>query len=263
MRGYAAVVSARFRTLLQYRAAALAGVGTQTVFGLIRIMVLGAFYAVSTGPQPMTYPQVVTYVWLGQALLVLVPWNYDRDVVQMIRSGNVAYELLRPLNLYGLWYSRALAMRTAPTLLRAVPMFIIAGLFFGLQPPASLASGAAWAAAVFGALVLSCAITVLLSVTALWTISGEGVFYLTMAAVWTFSGLVIPLPLFPDWAQPVINVLPFRGLSDVPSRLYSGNIPPSEAAICVAHQLAWAAGLVAFGRLLLARGLRRLVVQGG
>lgn len=233
------------------------------VFGLIRVMVLGAFYAVSPGPHPMTYAQVVTYVWLGQAMVRMLPWNADREVAEMIRSGSVAYELLRPLDLYTLWYSRAVAMRTAPTLLRAVPMLVLAGLFLGLQPPPSFASGAAWAAATIGALALSCALTVLMSISALWTVSGEGAFYLMAAAVMVLSGMVIPLPLFPDWAQPILNALPFRGLCDVPCRLYSGNIPPSAAVLCVAHQLAWAAALIALGRLLLARGLRRLVVQGG
>jgi ABC-2 type transport system permease protein len=263
VRENAAMVSARFRTLLQYRAAALAGIGTQIVFGLIHVTVLGAFYAVSPSSQPMTYPQTVAYVWLGQAMLGMLPWNYDREVVQMIRSGNVAYELLRPLDLYGLWYSRALAMRTAPTLLRAVPMFVIASLFLGFRPPPSFASGAAWAAATLGALALSSALTVLMSVSALWTVSGEGAFYLVATAATVFSGMVIPLPLFPDWLQPVLSALPFRGLCDVPFRLYSGNIPPSAAVVCVVQQLAWVAVLIVFSRLLLARGLRRLVVQGG
>ena len=263
MSGYAAVVSARFRTLLQYRAAALAGLGTQIIFGLIRVMILGAFYAVSPGPHPMTYAQVVTYVWLGQAMIRLLPWNADTEVTAMIRSGGVAYELLRPLDLYTLWYARTVAMRTAPTLLRALPMFIIAGLFLGLQAPPSFASAAAWVASVAGALALSCALTVLMTISALWTISGDGVFYLIAVAGMVFGGMVIPLPLFPDWVQPVLNVLPFRGLGDVPCRIYSGNIPPSDAVLCVVQQFAWSAGLIALGRVLLARGLRRLVVQGG
>jgi ABC-2 type transport system permease protein len=263
MRGYWAVISARFRMLLQYRAAAVAGFFTQLVFGLIRIMVLAAFYAVSTGPQPMTYTDVVAYVWLGQAMLGMLPWNYDREVAQMMRTGSVAYELLRPMDLYSFWFSRAVAMRTAPTLLRSVPMLIVAGLFLGLQAPPSGGAAAAWAAATFGALVLGCAITVLMTVSMLWTISGQGLFYLTATAASIFSGMVVPLPLFPDWAQPVLNFLPFRGLCDVPFRLYSGNIPAADVVPFLAHQLAWTVALVALGRWLLGRGLRRLVVQGG
>ncbi len=263
MRAYRAIISARFRTLLQYRAAAAAGIGTQVVFGLIHVMVLTTFYSLGTGPQPMTLRQVVAYVWLGQAMLGMLPWNCERDLVEMIRNGNVAYELLRPVDLYSFWYSRAIAMRTAPTLLRAVPMFVIAALFLGLPAPPSAASGLAWAAATFGALLLSCALTALMTISMLWTISGEGVFYMMATAVTALSGMVIPLPLFPDWAQPALRALPFRGLCDAPFRLYSGNISAAGVGPVLAHQLIWTVAFVALGRYLLAGGLRRLVVQGG
>ncbi len=262
-RAYCAIVSARFRMLLQYRAAALAGFGTQLFWGLIRAMIFEAFYRSTTAPQPMTYPEVVNYVWLGQALLMFLPWSGDREVQAMIRSGNVAYELLRPLDLYTLWFSRAVANRTAPVVLRALPLFTIAWLFFGLQLPPSLASAAAWALATFGALLLSCAVSTLITLSLFWTISGEGVAALMSVAVMLFSGMTVPLPLFPDRMQAILNFLPFRGLVDVPFRLYMGHIPPEGAFPLFAHQIAWTGVLVAVGHWLVARGARRLVVQGG
>lgn len=263
MRAYWAIVSARFRMLLQYRAAAAAGFGTQCFWGLIRVMVLQAFYRATTAAQPMSLPQVVDYIWLGQAMFAMLPWSIDFEVAAMIRSGTVAYELLRPLDLYSLWFSRAAAARTAPTALRAVPMFIVAGLFFGLRPPASTAAGAAWLLTMLGALLLACAISTLLTISLLWTISGEGIVQLIMNCVVIFSGMVIPLPLFPDWAQSTLNFLPFRGILDVPARIYSGNIPASGVAFLFAHQLLWAAAFIVAGRCMVARGMRRLVVQGG
>jgi ABC-2 type transport system permease protein len=263
VRPYRAVMSARFRVLLQYRAAALAGFGTQLFWGLIRTMIFAGFYRSSAAPQPMTYAEVVSYVWLGQAMWAMLPWTPDRDVGAMIRSGNVAYELLRPLDLYSYWYVRAVAMRTAPMVLRAVPMFVVAGLFFGLRAPPSAASGAAWVAAVLASFILGATITNLLTISMFWTTSGEGIAQLTSASVFVFSGMIIPLPLFPDWAQSVVNFLPFRGLVDAPFRVYMGHIPPHQAALVIGHQLAWAAVLCAFGRWTLARGTRRLVVQGG
>ena len=64
---YRAVVSARYRMLLQYRAAAFAGLVTQCFWGAIRLMILAAFYAASTQGQPMSLSEVVAYIWLGQA----------------------------------------------------------------------------------------------------------------------------------------------------------------------------------------------------
>jgi ABC-2 type transport system permease protein len=181
----------------------------------------------------------------------------------MIRSGAVAYELLRPLDLYSLWYCRAVAWRTAPTTLRALPMFALALACLGMGWPASWASGAAWIAATAGALCLGCAITTLLTISLMWTISGVGISRLIFAGVILLSGMIVPLPFFPDWAQRILNVLPFRGLVDLPFRLYVGHIPPRQAITVLAHQAAWAVGLVVFGRWLLSRGLRRLVIQGG
>ena len=67
MRPYRAVLSARFRMLLQYRARAIAGFGTQLFWGFVRIMVFDAFYGSYAGAKPMELTVVITYIWLGQA----------------------------------------------------------------------------------------------------------------------------------------------------------------------------------------------------
>jgi ABC-2 type transport system permease protein len=263
MQAYLAILSARFRTLLQYRAAAAAGFGTQLFWGLIRMMIFTAFYQSSTATPPMKLEDVISYVWLGQALLAVLPFRWDNDVAGMIRHGNIGYELAKPVDLYGLWFCRAIALRTAPTLLRCVPMVIVAGLFLGLKAPASVESGLLFALSMTSAVLLSAALTVLMSISLMWTLSADGVANLVPTVAWTLSGIVVPLPLFPDWAQVLLNAQPFRGLFDVPFRIYVGHIPPPAALPQIGLQLAWVVALVLLGRWLLARGLKRVVVQGG
>ncbi len=263
MISYWAVLSARFRALLQYRAAALAGLGTQLFWGLIRVMIFQAFFRSTTAEQPMALDDVLTYVWLGQAFLALLPWNIDSDLRTLIRTGGVGYELLRPVDLYGFWYFRALAWRTAPTLMRGVPLIAFAGIFMGMDAPASWAAAGAFAVAMIGAILLSSAITTLFNITMMWTISGEGVFALVGGGVSILSGMIIPIPLFPEWAQPALNILPFRGVVDTPYRFYLGHVPAADLPLHLAHQLAWVVAIILLGRWLLSRGLRRLVVQGG
>jgi ABC-2 type transport system permease protein len=263
VRAYWAIMSARFRMLLQYRAAAAAGLGTQLFWGLIRVMIFEGFYRSSGAPQPMSYRDVVTYVWLGQGLLGLLLWSIDAEVRTMVRAGMVAYELLRPLDLYTLWYVRSIAARAAPTALRAGPLLLLAWLFFGMQLPPSWGCAAGWAAATLGALLLGSALYTLTTISILWTISGEGVSRLMPALVYMLSGMLVPIPLFPAWAQWGLNFLPFRGLADVPFRVYMGHIPSIQVPAVLFHQLAWTVALVILGRWILARGTRRLVVQGG
>ncbi len=263
MKAYVAIFGARFRALLQYRAAAMAGLVTQVFWGFVRVMIFTAFYASTDTAQPMTLAEVITYIWLTQALLRLLPWQPDTDVEQLIRDGNVAYELMRPLDVYGLWFARAVALRTAPMLLRCLPMLLPAYLWFGMGLPASPAAAAVFLVSVVGAIALSAAITTLLSVSMLVTISGRGIHVLSISVVNLMSGAIVPLSLLPQWSQPVLALLPFRGLLDTPFRIYLGHLPLDAAAGAIAHQVLWALALMLLGRVLLQRALRHVVVQGG
>jgi ABC-2 type transport system permease protein len=268
---YLALLSLRFRERLQYRAAALAGAGTQVFWGLIKIMILQAFFTLGGGARPLDFGQVVVYVWLGQAFLGMLPWNHDRELEAMIRGGEVAYELVRPADLYGLWYARTVALRAASVSLRCAPVLVLAGAMLPWSPlrawalpaPVSLEAGVYFALAMLAALALGCAITTLVHVSLLWTISGAGVANLVPSLVTLGSGMVLPLPLFPEWAQPLIRAQPFRGLCDTPYRIYAGDLAGAAALWAILHTLLWTAALVALGRLLLALGTRRVVVQGG
>ena len=268
MTPYRAMVDVRFRVLLQYRAAAIAGVWTQLFFGFVFIMVYEAFYRSSTITPPMTFPQLVSYVWMGQALFAMLPWNADPDIRVMVRSGAVAYELCRPVDLYALWFARAIAQRTAPTVLRAIPMILVVTIVlplvglpeWQLGPPVAPVS---FALVLLAALALASAIPTLINVSLLWTIAGDGVVMMAATVVAFCSGMIVPLPLLPDWAQTVLGWLPFAGVVDLPFRVYNGDVPASELALVLGKQVAWTAALVVLGRWLMARAMRRVVVQGG
>ena len=263
MKAYWAVFSARFRILLQYRAAALAGFGTQVFWGLIRMMIFDAFYRSSTISQPMSYGDVVTYIWLGQGMLLLVMFSADEEIGAMIDTGSISYELVRPLDLYMFWYCRAIASRTAPILLRILPVFIIAGLFFGLQAPVSFLNANLFILSCLAAVFLSSSIATVMTISLLWTISGHGVNRLLPAVVIFFSGLIVPLPLLPDWMQSIVAFLPFRGLADTPYRIYMGHMPLHDVMAAFTHQMVWIVAVFLYGYGLLNRAVRRLVVQGG
>jgi ABC-2 type transport system permease protein len=178
---------------------------------------------------------------------------------------------VRPLHLYALWYCRAVAWRSAPLALRLLPMVVVAALIlplvglagWAMPPPVSLAAGAAWVASMVGALAVSAALTSLMTVSLLWTVSGEGIAVLVSALAALLSGMIIPLPLFPEWAQPLLRALPFAALMDLPARLYTGHLPAAQVGWVLAHQLLWTGLLATLGTWLVGRATRRLVVQGG
>lgn len=203
MNAYRSLFVARFALLLQYRAAALAGVATQLFWGFVKVMVLEAFFSHATSTQPMTLQEAIGYAWLGQAfIMAIVPWSGDRDIQDLIRSGAVGYDLLRPTDLYNFWFTRALAMRTAPIVLRAMPILGVTMLLlpltglsgWSLAFPPSFAALVAFFLAFISAILLSSALTMLLTVSMMWTLSGEGVNSIFPTLIIFCSGMVVPLP---------------------------------------------------------------------
>ena len=263
MRAYRAVFSARFRLLLQYRSSAYAGMVTQIFWGLIRVAIFSAFYHSTSAKQAIPLPDMITYLWIVQGTIALTLGNVDKDVRQMIKDGTIAYELVRPLDLYGYWYSRAVANLLTPTFLRFIPLSIIALTFFGMRLPASSLSALCWLLVTLTAFLMTASLVTFVTAFLLYTISAEGIMRIIPTITYAFSGMLIPIPLMPIWAQKICNFLPFAGMMDRPIRFYIGNLPPSAVFGAIGHQLLWLAILVISGRALLRRATRRIVVQGG
>ena len=268
---YRAIFDSRAREELQYRAAAFAGLVTQVVFGFIFLMVLFAFYDSSGASRPLSDVETAAYIWIGQALLALLPWNVEPATFDSIRTGTVVQELLRPVHLYRMWFARALAWRLVRSALRFVPMVFLAMAVFpliGLEryamplPAGPAALATAVAAVALGAL-LSTALTLLMQIAMLWTTSPEGILRIVPTLSIVLGGNLLPLPLFPDVLQGFLRVQPLRGLLDTPARVYTADLAGLEAWTAIAWSLGWLIALVAVGHLVLRMGMRRLVVAGG
>jgi ABC-2 type transport system permease protein len=263
LKPYVATLSARFRMLMQYRAAALAGVVTQVFFGLVRVMIFQAFFQSSAGIQPMSGSQTTSYLWLGQAFLVITMMGVDSELAAMIRAGNVAYDLVRPVDLYNYWLARAFSSRAAPMVMRAIPILLIAAIIGQLHAPASILHGILFLISIGLGLLFSTVLYASVTISLLWTVSGEGAARLVPPLVFFLSGMIIPLPLFPEYLQPIIRALPFRGMIDVPFRIYLGQLAPGGILVGFVQQIVWIVLFILLGRWLVSRGLRRLVAQGG
>jgi ABC-2 type transport system permease protein len=269
VKAYAGLFRMRFVRGLSYRSAALAGTATQFFWGFITIMVLQAFAAsgARSGGSPLDPRQIASYVWLQQAFLALiVVWFKDKELVSLIVSGDSAYELCRPVDAYFFWFARLVAGRLAAALLRCLPILAVAALLpepYALRGPASAPAGLYFLACLALGLLLIAAITMFVYILCAVTLSPHAPFMFA-APIFEFSaGMVIPLPFMPEGLRRGLEALPFRLCVDLPLRMYSGSIPPSDAPLLLLQQALWLALLVPVGRAALARALRGAPTAGG
>lgn len=266
MKKYFSFFRLRLVTGLQYRSAAAAGIVTQFFWGFMEIMMFQAFYEADPSAFPMTHEALAAYVWLQQAFLAFfAAWIFDNEIFEAILSGDIAYELCRPIRIYDMWSARNAANRLARGALRCMPLLIVAVFLpkpYGLRAPADLIHFGLFAITLALGLMVMVAFSMLIYALACFTISPEGLRILFSSTVEFFAGAVIPLPFFPEGMRQIMEMLPFAAMQNVALRVYSGNLAGQELLKAVGLQIFWLTALVTLGKLLCGRAERRAVIQG-
>lgn len=267
MKKYWSFFRLKFAMELQYRAAALAGVITQFTWGIMKILMFMAFYKEDPTSFPMSLEATINYVWLEQSTLALFTiWTMENEIFESIVDGNVAYELCRPINTYDMWFMRSIGYRCSNTILRCIPILILALLLpqpYGLTRPTTPSVwGLFMLSMIFGSMIVI-AVCMLVYITCFYTISSDGVKIIAISIFEFFQGGIIPIPFFPKKMATLMEMLPFGSMQNVPFRIYSGDISGNEALECIALQVFWMIVLVALGKGLCAKAMKKICVQGG
>ncbi len=267
MKAYISLFKMRVLKGLQYKTAAIAGVLTQFFWGIMYIMIFEAFYGSTTNPQPISLTELAQVVWLQQSFLVFIMlWFRDNELITQITSGQIAYELCRPMDIYSFWYAKLIAQRLSAAMLRCLPILLVASLLpapYKFSLPQDIITFLLFIVTLFLGLLLIVAISMIIYISIFYTMSGAGSMLIFGVFGEFFAGMLIPVPLMPDALRRVVYFLPFRYASDLPFRIYAGNIGANEAIISIGVQILWLSALVFIGRVWIKNALRRIVIQGG
>ena len=266
MKTYLAIFRIRFIHGVQYRIVVFPRLLTGFLWGLMTVLAYMAFYRANPENFPMELPQLVSYMWMQQVLLVLFAVVFsDSEVESSVEKGTIAYDLLRPADLYSRWFSRACANRVAITVF-SLPMLVVVFFLpqpYGLSLPPDVFQFMIFLPSVILALGVTVSLTMIMYVSLFYTISFGGVYVMVIAATSILTGAVVPFPFFPAPVQSVLEILPFAAMQNMPLRIYSGNIAGADAINGILFQIFWFVLLVAIGKILMHRALKKVIVQGG
>ncbi|MFF3352542.1 ABC transporter permease [Streptomyces sp. NPDC002917] len=266
MRLYAVVAAGGFRRYATYRIATAAGVFTNTVFGFILAYTYMALW--DERPQLGGYDmsQALTYVWLGQALLAtcaMMGGGFEDELMERIRTGDVAIDLYRPVDLQMWWLAGDLGRAAYQLMARGIAPMVLGALAFPLALPTSPGIWLAYLVSVALGVVVSFAVRYLVALSAFWLMDGAGASQIAFLAGLFFSGMLLPLTLFPGLLGEVARALPWSALLQVPADVFLGKHTGWGLVEAFAFQGGWALALLLAGRLVQSVATRRVVVQGG
>lgn len=265
MKTYAALFRMRFINGLQYRAAALAGLATQFAWGFMEILAFSAFYRANPAAFPMAFSHLVSYIWIQQAFLALfAPWGTGGNAVETIVSGNIAYDLARPMDIYNRWFFEMIADRVSRTALRCAPVLVVAFILpepFRMTLPPDFFQFAMFMISAPIAMLAVTAYCLIDSVSTFYTMSRYNVIFVILADF--LAGGYVPIPFFPESFKKIAELLPFAAMQNMPLRIYSGDITGIDAIRGILLQVFWVAAMMILGKLLMKHSLKRVVTQGG
>ncbi|WP_026249235.1 ABC transporter permease [Streptomyces sp. LaPpAH-108] len=260
---YAAVAAGGFRRYATYRAATAAGVFTNTVFGIVFVSTYRALWEARPHLGGYDEAQAVTYVWLGQALLSTLAiggGGAEEELMERIRTGDVAIDLYRPADLQLWWLAADLGRAFFQLLGRGLVPFAVGTLCFPAYLPEDLGTWLAFFVAVVLAMLVGFGIRYLVALSAFWLMDGVGMAQMAWLAGVFCSGMLLPLNVFPGALGEIVRALPWSSLLQAPADVLLGQADPLETYL---FQGAWAVALLGAGRLLQSAATRRVVVQGG
>jgi ABC-2 type transport system permease protein len=266
MRLYAAVAVSGFKRYATYRVATVAGVFTNTVFGFIVAYTYTALWDERPHLGGYGLSQALTFVWLSQALLAAVALfggGFQDELQERIRSGDIAVDLYRPVDLQLWWLASDLGRAAFQLLGRGVVPMVCGALAFELPLPRSPFIWLWFLLSVVLAVCVGFAVRYLVALAAFWLLDGSGLSLISGLLCMFFSGMVLPLNVFPGQLGEIARALPWAAMLQVPADVFLGRHRGAGVLGALGFQAVWAVVLFAAGRALQSVATRKVVVQGG
>ncbi len=260
---YVDLIRIRFLMMLAYRVNYYSGI----VIYAINIGAYYFFWRAIFGDQDtiggFTLAQMTTYVavsWMARAFYFN---NLDREIANEIRDGSVAIQFIRPYVYLIVKMMQGFGEGIFRLLLFMVPGMVIVCLIFPVVLPTEPKVWLLYGAMLFLSFLINSQINILTGLAAFFIENIEGMMRMKRVFVDLFSGVVIPIALFPGWLDAIVQWLPFQAIAYLPSSVFTGRSSGEAAISALGLQAVWFVLLIVPIWLLWRAARHRLFVQGG
>jgi ABC-2 type transport system permease protein len=263
MSKYLEMIRIRFLMMLAYRTNYYTGI-------LIYSINIGAYYFLWSGIygnkteiEGLTVGQMTTYIavaWMARAFYFN---NLDREMAMEIMEGRVAIELIRPYSYLGMKVMQGLGEGIFRLFFFSLPGMVIVALIFRLNFSVSASTLGLFLLSILLSFFINTQLNLLTGIATFFLYNNTGLIRAKRVVIDLFSGLLLPISFYPDWAQVIMKFLPFQGISYLPSMIFTNGFTYAEAMDAILLQAAWVAVLILPIYILWNLAKNKLIIQGG
>lgn len=203
--------------------------------------------------------QIMWYLIVTESIVIAGPSLCTR-IEEEIKSGDVAYKLIRPVSyvvIHYVEYMSECALRFVINLLLGTAVGLL------LVGPPIVGPGLLWLPVMaVGGFTVHFMLGMLLALSAFWVEETRGLEFVYNKILFTVGAMLMPLELFPEVLQQISRWLPFQTIVYFPARTAVA-FDPGELPRMLAVQWIWVLAIGLAVRAVHAKGVKKLNVNGG
>lgn len=164
---------------------------------------------------------VSIYVLFSFVLRIIFSNSIIFKINEDFKYGNIAITKVKPINYYGAIYFEQLG-RIFSKFIFFVPVFLILCILFKAAIPFNIIY---FLLSLILSIILNIFLELIIGILSYFMGSSIGLYMFNESLKTIFSGLIIPLSLFPDMINNLVNILPYKYIYYYPLMLISDKVP--------------------------------------
>ncbi|MBQ6638792.1 MAG: ABC-2 family transporter protein [Lachnospiraceae bacterium] len=206
---------------------------------------------------------MLTYVVMSSVLSVLMITNVERRIQQSVEKGSVATDMMKPINLFAVYFSEDIGSILALTIQNILPILIIGLLMVKLPAMADIRDLPLFILSVAESILINWLIAAIFGMMAFTAVNIDALIQVKKHLIRLLSGSIIPIWFFPAGVAKVLGCLPFVYIYQLPLSIYIGRGDRAEHLWQMQIQFVWLLVLTGIFFFAQHRITRKVMVQGG
>ena len=206
---------------------------------------------------------MLTYVVMSSVLSVLMITNVERRIQQSVEKGSVATDMMKPINLFAVYFSEDIGSILALTIQNILPILIIGLLMVKLPAMADIRDLPLFILSVAESILINWLIAAIFGMMAFTAVNIDALIQVKKHLIRLLSGSIIPIWFFPAGVAKVLGCLPFVYIYQLPLSIYIGRGDRAEHLWQMQIQFVWLLVLAGIFFFAQHRVTRKVMVQGG
>ncbi len=211
---------------------------------------------------PFPVADICWYTSLTQMMLFMSPRLF-MTIEEDVRSGDIAYSLIRPMPYLWMRISEGIGAMTANTLIYYTLGITFVYFYIGELPSGGLAALVTALFFLYFGSILHILYQAMAGITALWLQDAEAIYRIYQKVLIVLGGLYMPLTLYPDWLQTWAFLTPVVAMMYGPVQFVLGENSPLNIQTLSLMMMAWFGFSILLMNIIYRSCVARLEINGG